>query len=121
MALISPHRAQNNLIRSRLVELVQGASPELPLIDTVERVQGAEREVIIFGFTTSDRDQVTSPFLNNPKRFNVVITRARQKLMVIGSRAFFQAIPNREKDLADNACFKQFLKHCKDTGSLFFL
>ena len=121
MALISPHRAQNNLIRARLMELVQGASPELPLIDTVERVQGAEREVIIFGFTTSDRDQVTSPFLNNPNRFNVVITRARQKLMVIGSRAFFQAIPNREKDLADNACFKQFLRHCKDTGSLFFL
>ena len=121
IALISPHRAQNNLISARLSGLLEGTNHELPLIDTVERVQGAERDVIIFGFTTSDRDHVMSGFLNNPNRFNVVVTRARKKLIVIGSKSFFSAIPNREKGLGNNACFKEFYEHCKERGSLFFL
>ena len=121
IALISPHRAQNNLISARLSALLAGTGHELPLIDTVERVQGAERDVIIFGFTTSDRDHVMSAFLNNPNRFNVVITRARKKLIVIGSDAFFYTIPNREKSLERNACFKEFHEYCKKEGNLFFL
>jgi len=121
MALISPHRAQNNLISARLSDLIEGTDHELPLIDTVERVQGAERDVIIFGFTTSDRDSMMSRFLNNPNRFNVVMTRARKKLIVIGSQSFFSAIPDRENDLGNNACFKEFYGHCKERGSLFFL
>ncbi|MCI5158870.1 MAG: Lhr-like helicase, partial [Candidatus Electrothrix sp. AUS1_2] len=84
LALISPHRAQNNRIARRLTELL-GNNDDLPLIDTVERIQGAEREVILFGFTCSDPDQVMGEFLNNPERFNVAITRARCKLIVVGS------------------------------------
>jgi superfamily I DNA and/or RNA helicase len=121
IALISPHRAQNNAISARLSSLLEGSNHELPLVDTVERVQGAERDVIIFGFTASDRGHIMSSFLNNPNRFNVVMTRARKKLIVIGSNVFFSAIPNREKDLGNNACFKEFYEHCKERGSLFFL
>ena len=121
MALISPHRAQNNLITAHLSRLLEGTGHELPLIDTVERVQGAERDLIIFGFTTSDRDYVTSGFLNNPNRFNVVMTRARKKLIVIGSKVFFSTIPNWEKELKNNACFKEFHEQCKKEGGLFFL
>ena len=121
IALISPHRAQNNAISARLSGLLERSNHELPLIDTVERVQGAERDVIIFGFTASDQGHIMSSFLNNPNRFNVVMTRARKKLIVIGGNVFFSAIPNREKDLWNNACFKEFHEHCKERGSLFFL
>jgi len=121
IALISPHRAQNNRITAHLSHLLEGTDHELPLIDTVERVQGAERDVIIFGFTTSDRDHATSEFLNNPNRFNVVMTRARKKLIIIGSKVFFTAIPNQEKDLEKNTCFKEFYEHCKKEESLFLL
>ncbi|MCI5145495.1 MAG: Lhr-like helicase, partial [Candidatus Electrothrix sp. AR3] len=107
LALISPHRAQNNRITRRLTELL-GGSDDLPLIDTVERIQGAEREVILFGFTCSDPDQVLSEFLNNPNRFNVAITRARHKLIVVGSETFFSAIAQNEESLRANACFKEF-------------
>ena len=121
IALISPHRAQNNRIAAHLSRLLEGTGHGLPLIDTVERVQGAERDVIIFGFTTSDRDHLTSEFLNNPNRFNVVMTRARKKLIVIGSKVFFSAIPNQGKELLNNICFKKFHEHCKKEKSLFFL
>ncbi|MCI5121085.1 MAG: hypothetical protein D3908_07845 [Candidatus Electrothrix sp. AUS4] len=103
------HRAQNNRIARRLTELL-GSSDDLPLIDTVERIQGAERDVILFGFTCSDPDQVMGEFLNNPNRFNVAITRARHKLIVVGSETFFTAIAQNEESLRANVCFKEFFE-----------
>lgn len=121
LALISPHRAQNNAIADRLAELLleRGYSRPLPLIDTVERVQGAERDVVLFSFTTSDPDHLMSEFLNNPNRFNVAITRARLKLIVVGSLPFFSAVPNTEIELGANRCFKEFARFCREHESLF--
>jgi len=91
----------------------------LPLVDTVERVQGAERNVILFGMTASDPDHLASAFLNSPHRLNVAMTRARTKLIVIGSRAFFYAIPDSENMLKKNSCFKALLRHCEEQKTVF--
>ena len=119
LALISPHRVQNNAVAERLRQLL-GEAAALPLIDTVERVQGAERDVIVFAFTTSDPDFTGRPFLNNPNRFNVAITRARRKLIVVGSQAFFATVPETEEVLQANRCFKAFYTFCEAQESLFF-
>lgn len=121
LALISPHRAQNNAIARRLSELSGMSAEDLPLIDTVERIQGAERDVILFGFTCSDPDHVLSEFLNNPNRFNVAMTRARKKLIIAGSKTFFSAIAYTEKQLQANACFKAFFEHCRENDCCFEL
>ena len=120
MAIISPHRAQNNAI-SRALSLLLGGVENLPVIDTVERLQGAERDVVLFGFTCSDSDLVLSEFLNNPQRFNVAITRARQKLIVVGSKTFFETVANSEKQLQANACFKDFFEFCREQNGYFKL
>ncbi|WP_300462353.1 DEAD/DEAH box helicase [Desulfobacula sp.] len=117
IALISPHRAQNNAIIKRLGKL-SGDQP-LPCVDTVERVQGAEREVIIFGITSSDPDHLLSDFLNSPNRLNVAMTRARTKLVIMGSPAFFSVIPDSEAMLEKNSCFKQLLHHCQKRNAVF--
>jgi superfamily I DNA and/or RNA helicase len=117
LALISPHRAQNNALADRLIKMF--GHTDLPLIDTVERVQGAERDVIVFAFTTSDPDHMTSAFLNNPNRFNVAMTRAKKKLIVVGSQAFFFAMPQTEDTLMANQCFKSFYAFCQERDSLF--
>jgi superfamily I DNA and/or RNA helicase len=119
LALISPHRAQNNAVSERLGRLL-GEAAALPLIDTVERVQGAERDVIVYAFTTSDLDLIERPFLNNPNRFNVAITRARRKLIVVGSHAFFARVPQTEEVLQASRCFKAFYSFCEAQDSLFF-
>jgi predicted RecB family nuclease len=126
MALISPHRAQNNAILKRLGDkLAMGddsvprRAPCLPLVDTVERVQGAERDVIFFGMTSSDPDHLYSDFLNSPHRLNVAMTRARTKLIVIGSRAFFSMIPDSEIMLKKNSCFKRLMGHCEEQNAVF--
>jgi hypothetical protein len=121
LAIVAPHRAQNTAIAQRLAERLarHGASMPLPVIDTVERLQGAERDVLLFSLTTSDPDHADSPFLNNPNRFNVAITRARHKLVVVGSRALFAHVPHAEAALQANTCFKAYYSLCRERGALF--
>jgi predicted RecB family nuclease len=121
LAIVAPHRAQNNAIAQRLAQLLaqRGAGAALPVIDTVERLQGAERDVLLFSVTTSDPDHLASPFLNSPNRFNVAITRARHKLVVVGSTAFFTQVPHGETTLQANYCFKVYYHLCREQGALF--
>lgn len=121
LAVISPHRAQNNTIAGRMRQLLGSSGDALPVIDTVERFQGAERDVILFSITASDPDHMMEPFLNNPNRFNVAITRARQKLIVVGSHSFFSAVPQSEEALRANRCFKEFFQFCRDRDAIVFI
>ncbi|MDT8378861.1 MAG: DEAD/DEAH box helicase [Desulfotignum sp.] len=135
MAIITPHRTQNNEILKRLSNMISekglipkemtpdsGLNPKdflLPLVDTVERVQGAERDLIFFGLTASDPDHLTSEFLNSPNRLNVAMTRARKKLIIVGSKAFFSVIPHTEFLLVKNSCYKQLLSHFRERDAVF--
>jgi superfamily I DNA and/or RNA helicase len=121
LAIVSPHRAQNNAIARRLSHLLaeRSSGVTLPVIDTVERLQGAERDVVLFSVTTSDPDHLASSFLNNPNRFNVAITRARHKLVVVGSTAFFAQVPPDDAALQAHYCFKAYYHLCQEEGSLF--
>ena len=121
LAILAPHRAQNSAIAQRLAQLLsqRGERVTLPVIDTVERLQGAERDVVLFSVTSSDPDALDSPFLNNPNRFNVAITRARHKLVVVGSRAFFTQVPHTDAGLQAHYGFKAYYHRCRDQGTLF--
>src|SRR5262249_16855406 len=121
LAILAPHRAQNSAITHSLaLQLAaRGATAALPVIDTVERLQGAERDVVLFSLTTSDPDHLASPFLNNPNRFNVAITRARHKLVVVGSLAFFTQVPHTDEGLQAHHCFKAYYHLCREQKALF--
>ncbi len=106
LAIISPHRAQNNLILSHISSDIGG--DKFPLIDTVERIQGKERDVIIYSMVASDVDAIKSRFINDPNRFNVAITRAKKKLIVVGSRRLFRLIPADELILSRHTPLKEF-------------
>jgi Lhr-like helicase/predicted RecB family nuclease len=121
LAILAPHRAQNSAIAQRLAQLLsqRGECVTLPVIDTVERLQGAERDVVLFSVTSSDPDALDSPFLNNPNRFNVAITRARHKLVVVGSRAFFTQVPHTDTGLQAHYAFKAYYHRCRSQRTLF--
>ena len=108
-AVISPHRAQNSAI---LAELGAGGWPResMPVVDTVERMQGNEREMIVVSYGVADREYAEreAEFLLNPNRFNVAITRARAKLVVFVSQDVLRALPRDERVMADSLALKGY-------------
>ncbi|MCF8131170.1 MAG: hypothetical protein K9N10_21880 [Deltaproteobacteria bacterium] len=54
------------------------------MIDTVERIQGQERDVVVVSLTASDEEHIKAEkdFLMMPNRMNVSFTRPRTKLIV---------------------------------------
>lgn len=90
VGVVVPHRAQKAALRARLPELADADS-----IDTVERFQGGERDVIIVACTASDPDYIMAEaeFLLDPQRLNVALSRARKKLIVVAAATVFSALP----------------------------
>jgi DNA replication ATP-dependent helicase Dna2 len=79
IGVISPYRAQQNLIKDLLSK--DHAFESMPTVDTVDRFQGGEREIIVLSLARSDG--VTS-FLADKRRLNVSLSRARSKLILLG-------------------------------------
>ena len=88
IGVITPYKAQQALIRGRLTD--RGIGHHLLSVDTVDRFQGGEREVIILSLARSDG--VTS-FLADKKRLNVSLSRARSKLILLGHAASLSEHP----------------------------
>ncbi|MGW4590051.1 DEAD/DEAH box helicase [Amycolatopsis thermoflava] len=82
-ALIVPYRAQRGLI----AQLLTGDIPDLDAVDhhvgTVDAFQGGERDVVLYGFTRSNRAGEVG-FLDELRRANVAFTRARRQLVLVG-------------------------------------
>lgn len=98
IAIVAPYRAQCRLIRHKIRELGNSANQrnlEDIVVDTVERIQGQERDMVIVSLTTSDPTHAAqrAEFYFQPNRLNVAITRPRVKRIVIGSPALFDARP----------------------------
>lgn len=92
IAVIAPFRAQGREIRKKLKQKIQQADFEQIIVDTVERIQGQERDMILISLTCSSPDYLAdiAEFYYNPKRLNVAITRPRFKLITVGSAEVFK-------------------------------
>lgn len=112
IGIISPHRLQNNTILNALKETLP-LSTKYPKIDTVERMQGQEFDLVLFSATVSDRDSLHSAFLKDYRRFNVAISRARKKFVFIASPLFFTSFPRTEAELIAHFPFEDFFKCVK--------
>ena len=93
VGVIVPYRNQIAMIRHE-IEQLQLPSLEQISIDTVERYQGSQRDVIIYSFTVSrpyQLDFLTSNCFKEGSRIidrklNVAITRARKQLLMTGNK-----------------------------------
>lgn len=94
IAVITPFRKQVRLLRSRAQELLP--IEEIPLIDTVERLQGQDVDCIILTFASSDEDYIKEihDFLFNPNRLNVMISRAKTKVVIFGCEKVKKELSN---------------------------
>lgn len=83
--IISPYRAQVQYLRS-IVRRDATLRPLLPqiTINTIDAFQGQERDVVLVSLVRAN-DNGEIGFLSDLRRMNVAITRARTKLIVVGS------------------------------------
>ncbi|OHV27581.1 helicase [Parafrankia soli] len=82
-AVIVPYREQVRLLRQTLIRRLGGPEAVEDNIGTVDAFQGNERDLIIYGFTRSNRSG-TVGFLSELRRLNVAMTRTRQQLVLVG-------------------------------------
>lgn len=114
VAVVAPFRAQGAAIRTALAaraaraeaRTVKGAAA-LPFVETVERIQGREHDVVFLSLTSSDPDWLLaqSDFYFMPNRLNVALTRARVKCIVLASPAVFEVRPRTWAEAAPIARF----------------
>ncbi|MBL7753935.1 MAG: AAA family ATPase [Chitinophagaceae bacterium] len=98
VAFISPYAAQ--------VALASNTLPQLARIATIDSFQGQEHHTIIISLVRSN-EQASIGFLEDVRRMNVAMTRAKKKLFVIGDSA----------TLAQHPFYKQYLQYVEQHGT----
>lgn len=106
ICVIAPFRAQVRLLRSALER--RGITDEALVVDTVERVQGQEREVVFVSLAAGDPATLDrrASFFFSPNRLNVALSRARTKAVLVASAGAFAALPMDPIGLRAAAVYK---------------
>jgi predicted DNA helicase len=98
IAVIAPYSDQVDLIR-------KNSDYDDIEIDSVDGFQGREKEVIIISLTRSNESGVVG-FLSDERRFNVALTRAKRKLVVLGDSS----------TVCSEQIYRGFVDHVEDNG-----
>ena len=111
VGVIVPYRNQIAMIRKE-IERLEIPALEGISIDTVERYQGSQRDVILYSFTIQSRYQLDFLTANTfyeegqpiDRKLNVAITRARKQLILTGN----------ESTLRKNQLFAELIDYIKE-------
>ena len=111
VGVIVPYRNQIAMIRKE-IERLEIPALEGISIDTVERFQGSQRDVILYSFTIQSRYQLDFLTANTfyeegqaiDRKLNVAITRARKQLILTGN----------ESTLRQNQLFAELIDYIKE-------
>ena len=114
VGVIVPYRNQIAMIRKHIDNVDDSGDLGSVTIDTVERFQGSQRDIIIYSFTVQSLSQLSfltsSTFDDNgdtiDRRLNVALTRARNQLICTGN----------ERILRHNAIISSLLQYVKAHG-----
>jgi DNA replication ATP-dependent helicase Dna2 len=87
VGVIAPYRAQVGEIARRV--------PASVTVDTVDRFQGSSEAVILVSFV--ETDDLAGPLFAEHRRVNVALTRARNALVLVGSRGALRSSPFYER------------------------
>uniref|UniRef100_A0A671L0Q7 DNA replication ATP-dependent helicase/nuclease n=1 Tax=Sinocyclocheilus anshuiensis TaxID=1608454 RepID=A0A671L0Q7_9TELE len=81
IGVIAPYRQQLKAISS----LLQGDAFKALEVNTVDKYQGRDKSIIIVSFVRSNPEDNLGELLQDWRRLNVAITRAKHKLLMLGS------------------------------------
>lgn len=110
IGIITPFRNQIALIKQKLEE-EQVPNFEEITVDTVERFQGSQRDIIIFSFAINNPYQLNGIVnLNDDgtvdRKLNVALTRAKEQLILVGNDSI----------LSNNLVYYKLIEFIKSKG-----
>lgn len=119
VGVVTPHRAQMAKVVNRLRQVFPNDPTEqiYGAVDTVERYQGQERDVIVASFGIGDPDliQAEEEFLYSLNRFNVLTSRARAKVIVLMTQSLLQHLSNDIQVLEESRLLKTYVEsYCRN-------
>ncbi|OAY77110.1 DNA replication ATP-dependent helicase/nuclease DNA2, partial [Ananas comosus] len=87
IGIITPYNSQANIIRQLIDTSVE--------VHTIDKYQGRDKDCVIVSFVRSSKNvkACTSSLLGDWHRINVVLTRAKKKLIMVGSSKTLSGIP----------------------------
>jgi predicted DNA helicase len=99
IAVIAPYDDQVDRLEQKVAAGVE--------VDTVDGFQGREKEVVLVSLVRSnDRGEIG--FLDEPRRFNVAVTRAKRKVVVVGDT----------NTVTSGDVFDAVVRYAEDEGSI---
>jgi len=84
IGIIAPYRAQVSAIRRELEQAFGDPKLARQMVDTVDRFQGDERDVIFLSTCMHPHEKETPILYRDIRRINVALSRAKAKLVVVG-------------------------------------
>lgn len=123
LGIIVPYRNQITSVRNAIakykIEQLKGIT-----IDTVERYQGSQRDIIIYGFTVTKPQQLnfltSQSFVENgitiDRKLNVALTRARHQLYLVGNQKLLSRV-RLFRELISHITQNKATNNEKDTAS----
>lgn len=104
IGVICMYAEQKRLLRQKFNQAIWSEGfKELVKIDTVDSYQGKENRIIILSLTRSDK-QRSPGFLRAPNRINVAMSRAMDRLLIVGNAEMWTT-HNKDKPLGKVVAF----------------
>lgn len=129
IGVVVPHRAQRTEIQLQLIryfvdeiciheqekidkDVLQ--QKIISCVDTVEKYQGQEREIMLCSYVLGDTDIISEEeeFIYSPNRLNVMISRARFKAIVLASNELMMNISNSIDIIEIQKSLKNLISYC---------
>jgi hypothetical protein len=131
VGIVAPHNSQSRLIIQLIFrELSQNDRSKLSdnelmnalkqTIFSVEKFQGSDRNFIIATIGISSKDQLLAEeeFIYDINRFNVLTSRAKNKIVLIASRNYIDYIPKTREVMQSAARIRLFVENFCDQGKV---
>jgi DNA replication ATP-dependent helicase Dna2 len=112
IGVITPYRAQI----AEIYKLLDDELRDTVAVDTVERFQGSERDVIIISMAVNHPAQMKNLQAFNQtetvdKKLNVALSRAKEQLILLGNPDILRA----------GKFYEQFLKYVREKGNVLYI
>lgn len=131
-AVIAAYRGQVDLLKRQIIDedheekftclsFPEDRNAINSVVNTVDGFQGQEKAIVIYDVVRSARGEDSVGFLDEPRRLNVALSRARKLLIIVGDADFLseRARPSDDRNHAEKPILGEIVDEIWEQGLIF--